>query len=67
MAKALAGEVASRGVTVNCVAPGFIETAMTAALFIFTPMAITMIGSTTGTIPIAMSLRRGATFGCAPS
>lgn len=32
MAKALAGEVASRGVTVNCVAPGFIETAMTDAL-----------------------------------
>ncbi len=32
MAKALAAEVASRGVTVNCVAPGFIETAMTDAL-----------------------------------
>ena len=32
MAKALAAEVASRGVTVNCVAPGFIETAMTEAL-----------------------------------
>ncbi len=32
LAKALAGEVASRGVTVNCVAPGFIETAMTAVL-----------------------------------
>jgi 3-oxoacyl-[acyl-carrier protein] reductase len=32
MSKALAREVASRNVTVNCVAPGFIETAMTAAL-----------------------------------
>lgn len=32
MAKALAQEIASRGITVNCVAPGFIETAMTAAL-----------------------------------
>ena len=30
--KALAAEVASRGITVNCIAPGLIETAMTAAL-----------------------------------
>jgi 3-oxoacyl-[acyl-carrier protein] reductase len=29
MSKSLAQEVASRGVTVNCIAPGFIETAMT--------------------------------------
>ena len=32
MTKALAAEVASREVTVNCVAPGFIQTAMTDAL-----------------------------------
>ena len=32
MSKALAKEVASRGITINCIAPGFIETAMTAKL-----------------------------------
>jgi 3-oxoacyl-[acyl-carrier protein] reductase len=32
MSKALAQEVAARGITVNCVAPGFIDTAMTQAL-----------------------------------
>jgi 3-oxoacyl-[acyl-carrier protein] reductase len=32
MSKALAQEVASRSITVNCVAPGFIETAMTDSL-----------------------------------
>ncbi len=32
MTKALAQEVASRGITVNCIAPGFIESAMTNAL-----------------------------------
>jgi 3-oxoacyl-[acyl-carrier protein] reductase len=32
MSKAIAAEVASRGITVNCIAPGFIETAMTDAL-----------------------------------
>jgi 3-oxoacyl-[acyl-carrier protein] reductase len=29
MSKSLAQEVASRGITVNCIAPGFITTAMT--------------------------------------
>ena len=32
MTKSLAGEVASRNITVNCIAPGFIETPMTDAL-----------------------------------
>ena len=32
MSKAMAQEVASRGITVNCVAPGFIQSAMTDAL-----------------------------------
>jgi len=32
MTKSLAREVASRGITANCVAPGFIETPMTSAL-----------------------------------
>ena len=32
MSKALAAEVATRGITVNCVAPGFIATAMTHSL-----------------------------------
>jgi len=32
MTKALAQEVASRGITVNCIAPGFIETPMTDVL-----------------------------------
>ncbi len=32
MAKSLAQEVASRGITVNCIAPGFIKTPMTDAL-----------------------------------
>ena len=32
MTKSLAAEVASRGITVNCVAPGFIQSPMTAAL-----------------------------------
>ncbi len=32
MCKSMAAEVASRGITINCVAPGFIETAMTDAL-----------------------------------
>ncbi|MEC8530582.1 MAG: 3-oxoacyl-[acyl-carrier-protein] reductase [Pseudomonadota bacterium] len=32
MSKSIASEVASRGVTVNCIAPGFIDTAMTESL-----------------------------------
>ena len=32
MSKAMAREVGNRGITVNCIAPGFIETAMTDAL-----------------------------------
>jgi 3-oxoacyl-[acyl-carrier protein] reductase len=32
MAKSIAGEVATRGITVNCIAPGFISTAMTEVL-----------------------------------
>jgi len=32
MSKSIAQEVASRGITVNCLAPGFVETAMTGAL-----------------------------------
>lgn len=32
MSKSLAGEVATRGITINCVAPGFIQTAMTDVL-----------------------------------
>jgi 3-oxoacyl-[acyl-carrier protein] reductase len=32
MTKSVAAEVASRGITVNCVAPGFIQTSMTDAL-----------------------------------
>ncbi|TAK44837.1 MAG: SDR family oxidoreductase, partial [Betaproteobacteria bacterium] len=32
MARALARELGSRGITVNCVAPGFIDTDMTRAL-----------------------------------
>ncbi|MBV8973330.1 MAG: 3-oxoacyl-[acyl-carrier-protein] reductase [Sphingomonadaceae bacterium] len=41
MSKALAQEVASRGITVNCVAPGFIASPMTAALTAGQAAAIT--------------------------
>jgi 3-oxoacyl-[acyl-carrier protein] reductase len=32
MTKAIAAEIATRGITVNCIAPGFITTAMTEKL-----------------------------------
>ena len=32
MSKALAREIGNRGITVNCIAPGFIDTPMTEAL-----------------------------------
>jgi 3-oxoacyl-[acyl-carrier protein] reductase len=32
MTKSMAAEVASRGITVNCIAPGFIQTPMTDSL-----------------------------------
>ena len=47
MTKALAAEVASRGITVNCVAPGFIESPMTHDL------TEAQKGSLLGTIPMA--------------
>jgi 3-oxoacyl-[acyl-carrier protein] reductase len=46
LSKALAAEVATRGITVNCVAPGFIASAMTDAL---TPE---QKGRIAGTIPM---------------
>jgi 3-oxoacyl-[acyl-carrier protein] reductase len=42
MTKSLAREVASRGVTANCIAPGFIQTPMTDAL---TPKQVEAIGA----------------------
>lgn len=47
MTKSLAREVASRGITANCIAPGFISTPMTDAL---TPKQIEAIA---GAIPVA--------------
>ena len=51
MTKALAAEVASRNITVNCVAPGFIESPMTDALNEKQREAIL------GTVPMAASAR----------
>ena len=45
MARALAREVASRGITVNSIAPGFIDTDMTKAL------SAEQIAALTATIP----------------
>ena len=45
MTKSFAQEIASRGITANCIAPGFIETAMTAEL------PETVIKSMLGSIP----------------
>ena len=45
MTKSYAQEIATRGITANCIAPGFIETAMTAAL----PEAV--VASMLGSIP----------------
>jgi 3-oxoacyl-[acyl-carrier protein] reductase len=47
MTKALAAEVASRGITVNCVAPGFIASPMTEGL------AEAQRSALLGTIPMA--------------
>ena len=47
MARALAKELGSRNITVNCVAPGFIETDMTAAL------GVDAINALAGQIPMA--------------
>ena len=42
MTKSLAREVASRGITANCIAPGFIKTAMTDVL---TPKQVEVIAA----------------------
>ena len=46
MSRALAQEVASRGITVNCVAPGLVETAMTAKL------TEAQLGTILGSVPV---------------
>ena len=58
MSKSLAGEIASRGITVNCIAPGFIESPMTDALNDKQKEAIL------GTIPVG-KLGSGADIGAA--
>ncbi|HSH67825.1 MAG TPA: SDR family NAD(P)-dependent oxidoreductase, partial [Bacteroidia bacterium] len=54
--KAMAAEIASRGITVNCIAPGFIATAMTDVL---TPEQKDRINAT---IPTAKGNETGRTF-----
>lgn len=61
MSKSLAAEVAARGVTVNCIAPGFIKTAMTEALDEKQSARITA-NIPAGTFGLPEDIAAGATF-----
>jgi 3-oxoacyl-[acyl-carrier protein] reductase len=61
MSKSLAAEVAARGVTVNCIAPGFIKTAMTDALDDKQSERITA-NIPAGTFGLPEDIAAGATF-----